>query len=112
MGKWATYQKRGSAARHGTVNAPTPSDWGAGTLAGPSRITFTRLTPAPAPALGIIAQYRVDAPGMPWVQPGFNATSITTSSNTGFVYLMRVAWAKDNNEAVSDWSAAQTITSL
>lgn len=112
MGKHATYQKRGSAGNPGAVGAPADADWTAGTLAAPSRITFTRLTTAPPGASGIVAQYRVKAPAGSWVQPGFNATTITTGSVLGEVYLMRIAWANSNTEIVSDWSPTKEVTSL
>lgn len=114
MGKWATYQKRGSALHLGTLGAPNSADWSVG---GATTSTFNanRLINLPDPATHWTVRYRrtADPVGTPWAQSGYTgATPITPPGLVGASqYEVQAAWAINPNN-ISDWSASKFVTTL
>jgi hypothetical protein len=109
MGKWAQYQKRGSAGTIGTLPPPLDADWILGTITA-TTAQGTRVTAAPLPAT--LVQFRVrTAAGGAWF---LNGSPVATTGNfagltTATAYVMQMAWASPTG-AISDWSVSKPFT--
>ncbi len=110
MGKFATYQKRGSAAAYGTQIAPLDTDW---SISSPGvnqvRATLISAIPSPATQWG----FRVKLPSgtmSNWVV-GSGAT-LNVATATGLVYVGFIAWFDTAGLQLSPPSLGKTITSL
>lgn len=110
MGKWAQYQKRGTARHHGFLSAPVATDWSVGTPLA-SSCPMNRLVPIPTGALDWSIQTTLATGGAPVGTAGISAstpisaTGLTTATN----YRSRIAWF-NGTLRVSDWSDWKTFT--
>lgn len=111
MGKWATYQKRGSAAQGFTLAAPDAAPIGfTAVTGGVGVITVARVQATPSPATGGSQN------GM-FFRAIDNTTQLVTvngnSSLTGLVsgraYKVQAAWFGAAGQ-ISDWSAVIVVT--
>lgn len=103
MGKWATYQKRGSNRGFGTMVAPVAADW---TLTSPVAANYSvnRISAIPAPAARWGARVRVGTTAA-WTNTVVQAaTPITNGATSGVTLYAQIAWFDAANVQLSPWS--------
>lgn len=105
MGKWATYQKRGTSAQLGTMAAPgpAPTDWTAVT-GGAGVITVTRVAAIPTGATGM--NFRAIDTTTQLVTVNWNST--LTGLVSARPYKVQAAWFNGAIQ-VSDASPQTTV---
>lgn len=108
MGKWATYQKRGSARQQGSQSPLSSGGWSiTGVLA--TQFNAHRLAGFPAGADGVQGRARLTAGG-PWILGTVAATdSVISGLTTATNYSVQIAWTSGGN-VVSGWSDVKTQT--
>lgn len=108
MGKWATYQKRGSAPFFGTI-PQFPLTGFSVTLPTVNGFTVGRTTPIPEPADSYGARFRTTAGGA-WVNTAQSTGNIVVNTAASLTdYTVQAAWFKGTVQ-LSDWSPVRTIT--
>ena len=110
MGKFATYQKRGSCVEFGTMPAAVVGDWLLLTpIAATLRITRTSGIPAPAGQMGVHTRL---TSGGAWSTPVTSAAgSIDIGATTGLNYSVQIAWFDPTGtKQLSAWSDTKTAT--
>lgn len=113
MGKWASYQKRGTARQFGVMAGPRAGDFSTSGITS-SAVDVNRGANIPAPATAWQARaVRVTAPSGSIVQStvGSGATLQITGLASGVQYRIEVAWWSATN-LLSDWTIVGTITTL
>lgn len=107
MGKWASYNKRGSAPFGGIMAAPAGADWSVGTITTTS-IAFTRIAAIPTGATTMLGRAINNVTNVP-------ATAFTGSPITGLTtltaYRVQVAWFNGSIQ-VSDPSPAVLVSTV
>lgn len=109
MGRWATAQKRGSAAFAGSIAAPISSDWSvAPTAATTANINRLVAVPAGADGMGRLLKNSVGT-----VIGDGNPTAATPLVQGGLIsgqtFYYRIAWYR-GTVRVSEWSDEKSAT--
>lgn len=104
MGKWAQYQKRGTARASGPLGAPSGADWSVGTPAVPAT-PINRIAAIPSGADAWSPQSQL-ASGGAIISNGAIASGTPLNVGTpvaATAYRVRIAWFRGTLQ-VSDWS--------
>jgi hypothetical protein len=107
MGKWATYQKRGTAHQQGFLTPPAAADW---SFSGVTTTAFNvnLLVPIPPPATQWAIQTRQQGTTTWTLRGPTPATPINvTGLTTGTTYEVQAAYFL-NGAQVSPWSPTKT----
>lgn len=105
MGKWSTYQKRGSAAFFGTMPAPADADWTVGTPT-TTTIPCTRVAAVPGGATQMLWRAINNTTNV--LAAAFQASPVS-GLTTGTQYRVQAAWFNGGVQ-VSDASPAKLAT--
>lgn len=111
MGKWSTYQKRGTAGSGFLLSPPLDTEWSLNAPAATS-VSADKLVSFPGPAdKWILRAIRVSDSA---ITNGTSSTG-TTASVTGLVtataYNIQAAWVGGvSGQRLSNWSASKPVT--
>lgn len=112
MGKWAQYQKRGSALHVGNFSAPTAPDFTIDTITN-SSVRVNRIASIPSGATGWGTQLQAQAGGAIIAASvelvGANVVQGGLAASTA--YRIRTAWFR-NGVPSSDWGPWMNFTTL